>query len=130
MKKVFRENRSQIFRFIVSGIIASSINFLVYSLSYILLKNIIFASIFGYFIGLMISFIFAKIWVFRNKSNKRIVKSFSIFCLIYLLGGIEMTYINIFVNQLFNNYQLAWFCGALIGASNNYLGSKYFLFKN
>ena len=41
----------------------------------------------------------------------------------------EMSLIIIFVNQLLNDYKIAWLFGALIGSLNNYLGSKYFLFK-
>ncbi len=128
MKKFSQENRRQIFRFIVSGLISSWINFLVFNSFYLIFKNIILASLIGYSIGLLSSFVFAKIWVFRDNS-KRIVKSFFIFCLIYFLGGLEMSLIIIFLNKLVNNYKVSWLFGALIGALNNYLGSKYFLFK-
>ena len=129
MYQFFKKNNRQIFRFFVSGVIATIINFLTYSSLYFIFKNIIFASIFGYLTGLLISFIFVKIWVFRNKTQQKIFKSFSIFCLIYFLGGMEMSLIIIFVNQLLNDYKIAWLFGALIGSLNNYLGSKYFLFK-
>tara|TARA_S200000501_G_C20651152_1_gene667533 strand:- start:221 stop:610 length:390 start_codon:yes stop_codon:yes gene_type:complete len=128
LKKFSQENRRQIFRFIVSGLISSWINFLVFNSFYLIFKNIILASLIGYSIGLLSSFVFAKIWVFRDNS-KRIVKSFFIFCLIYFLGGLEMSLIIIFLNKLVNNYKVSWLFGALIGALNNYLGSKYFLFK-
>ena len=129
LKKISQENRYQILRFIVSGLIASGINFLVFNSFYLIFKNLILASLVGYSIGLLSSFVFAKIWVFKDNSKKRIFKSFYIFCLIYFLGGLEMSLIIIFLNQLVNNYKVSWLFGALIGASNNYLGSKYFLFK-
>ena len=129
MEKLFRENKYQVFRFILSGLISTCINFLVFNLIFSIFKNIILASIFGYSIGLLTSFILAKIWVFRDNSQKRILKSFFMFCIIYLLGGLEMSLIIIFLNQLINNYKVSWFFGAFIGALNNYLGSKYFLFK-
>tara|TARA_Y100000991_G_C21749260_1_gene253929 strand:- start:70 stop:474 length:405 start_codon:yes stop_codon:yes gene_type:complete len=125
----FKKNKLQILRFILSGLIATSINFIVFNSLYLILKNILIASLTGYFSGLATSFTFAKVWVFRGKSNQRFIKSFSIFCLIYFLGGLEMTLITILLNQLVNNYKLAWFIGASIGALNNYLGSKLFLFK-
>ena len=129
MKKITQENKHQIFRFIISGLIATSINFLVYSLFYLIFKNIIFASLTGYSTGLFSSFILSKIWVFNDNSNKRIFKSFFIFCSIYFLGGLEMSLIIIFVNQLVDNHKVAWLFGAFIGALNNFLGLKYFLFK-
>ena len=129
MDKFFKENKYQIYRFIISGLIASCINFLVYDSFYFVFKNIIFASFVGYSTGLLFSFIFAKIWVFKDNSKKRIFKSFFVFCLIYFLGGLEMSLIIIFLNRLLDNYKIAWFFGAFIGALNNYLGSKYLLFN-
>ena len=129
MEKLFKENKNQISRFIVAGLISTCINFLVYNLLYTIFKKIIFASLFGYSTGLLSSFILAKIWVFRDNSQKKIFKSFFIFCLIYFLGGLEMSLIIFFMNQLVNNYKFSWLCGTFISALNNYLGSKYFLFK-
>tara|TARA_Y100000994_G_C15576873_1_gene394899 strand:+ start:248 stop:493 length:246 start_codon:yes stop_codon:yes gene_type:complete len=79
--------------------------------------------------GLLTSFVLAKIWVFRDNSQKKILKSFFIFCIIYFLGGLEMSLIIIFLNQLLINHRLSWLCGTFIAALNNYFGSKYFLFK-
>ncbi len=129
MYKFLKTNNLQIIRFLISGVIASTINYLVYLSFYSFFKNIIFASVCGYLIGLLVSFIFAKIWVFQKKSKLPIVKSFSLFCLIYFLGGIEMTLIIIFLNNLFINYKIAWIFGVCIAALNNYLGSKYFSFR-
>ena len=129
MDLFLRTKKSRLFRFLVSGVIASSINFLVYRTLYILFNKILFASICGYFVGLLVSFLFAKLWVFQDRSKDSIIKSFSLFCLIYFFGGLEMTLVIFFFNQLFNNYKIAWFVGAFIGSMNNYLGSKYISFR-
>ena len=129
MKKLLKENNHQIFRFVISGLISTCLNFLVYNIIYTIFRNIFFASIFGYSIGLITSFTLAKIWVFRDNSKKKILKSFFIFCIIYFLGGLEMSLIIIFLNQLLINHRFSWLCGTFIAALNNYLGSKYFLFK-
>ena len=129
MELFLRTNKYRFFRFLVSGVIASSINFLVYRTLYILFNKILFASICGYFVGLLVSFLFAKLWVFQDRSKDSIIKSFSLFCLIYFFGGLEMTLVIFFFNQLFNNYKIAWFVGAFIGSMNNYLGSKYISFR-
>ena len=129
MYKFFKRNNKQIFRFLVSGIIASSFNFISYRTLYLIFKNILLASISGYFIGIIVSFILAKSWVFKNISTKPLVKSFSLFCLIYFLGGVEMSLVIVFLNGLIDNYKIAWLFGALIGTLNNFLGSKYLLFK-
>ena len=130
MNQLFKTNNLQIFKFFVSGVIASTINFVTYSSIFFIFKNIIFASICGYSIGILTSFIFAKIWVFKSKSKRPIVKSFIIFCLIYFLGGIEMSLVIILLNHLFYDYKIAWLFGASISSLNNYLGSKYLLFHD
>ena len=129
MYKFFKRNNKQIFRFLVTGIIASSFNFISYRTLYLIFKNILFASISGYCVGLLVSFIFAKSWVFQNSSNQPLLKSFFLFCLIYFLGGIEMSLVIVFLNRLIENYKIAWVFGAIIGSLNNFLGSKYFSFK-
>ena len=129
MYKFFKRNNQQILRFIISGVIASSLNFFSYRALYLIFKNILFASISGYCIGILVSFIFAKSWVFKISSSQPLVKSLYLFCLIYILGGIEMSLVIVFLNRLIENYKIAWFFGALIGSINNYLGSKYLSFN-
>ena len=124
-----KKNNLQIFKFFVSGLIASGINFLVYSTLYLFLKNLVIASFCGYFIGILLSYVLAKVWVFQNKSRQNLLKSFPTFCLIYFLGAIEMSFVIVFLNQFLNNYRIVWLFGAFIGALNNYLGVKYFLFR-
>ena len=124
-----RENNLQILKFLVSGFIASGINFLVYSSSYLIFNKLVIASFCGYFIGILFYYVLAKVWVFQNKSRQNLLKSFSTFCLIYFLGAIAMSSVIVFINQFVNNYRIAWLFGAFIGASNNYLGVKYFLFR-
>jgi len=80
-------------------------------------------------VGIFFSYVLAKIWVFQNKSRQNLFQSFSAFCIIYFLGGLEMSLVIAFSNQILNNYKIAWFFGAFVGALNNYLGSKYFLFR-
>ena len=123
-----KKDNLQIFKFLVSGLIASGINFLVYISLYLIFKKLVIASFGGYFIGILFSYALAKIWVFQNKSRQNLLKSFPTFCLIYLLGAIEMSFVIVFLNQFLSNYRIAWFFGAFIGALNNYLGVKYFLF--
>ncbi len=48
--------------------------------------------------------------------------------IIYIIGGLEMTLIINIVNAIVQNPYIAWLCGALIAAVNNYLCSKYLVF--
>ena len=125
----FSKINQQILRFILSGVIASFFNFISYRSLYLIFNNILFASISGYCLGILVSFIFAKSWVFKNSNSQPLIKSLSLFSLIYFLGGILMSLVILFMNQLIDNYKIAWLFGALIGSINNYLGSKFLLFK-
>ncbi len=129
MYKFFKRNNKEIFRFLVSGFIATSFNFISYKAIYLIFKNILFASISGYCTGILVSFVLAKAWVYNNRSNQPLLKSFSLFCFIYFLGGIEMSLVILFLDRLIENYNIAWVFGAVVGSLNNFLGSKYFLFK-
>ena len=129
MYKFFKRNNKEIFRFLVSGFIATSFNFISYKAIYLIFKNILFASISGYGTGILVSFVLAKSWVYNNRSNQPLLKSFSLFCFIYFLGGIEMSLVILFIDRLIENYNIAWVFGAVVGSLNNFLGSKYFLFK-
>ena len=129
MYKFFKRNNKEIFRFLVSGLIASTFNFISYEAIYLIFKNILFASMSGYCVGIIISFVFAKSWVFNNSSNQPLLKSFFLFCFIYFLGGIEMSLVIVFLYRVIENYKIAWVFGAVIGSLNNFLGSKFFLFK-
>ena len=130
LNKFFITNNRQIFRFIISGLIASSINFLVFNTTYIISGQIVVASSCGYLTGILASFLFARLWVFKDKSKFKVVKSLVIFCLIYFLGGIEMSTTIFLLNELIGNHKIAWLFGAFIGSLNNYLGAKYLLFKD
>ncbi len=122
------KNNNQILKFIISGLIATGINFIVFSSIFLFLKSLIFASLCGYFSGLVFSFIFARLWVFKSKSKLKVINSFLVFSLIYLLGALEMALIIVIINYLFNERTFAWFIGTLFSAINNYLGSKYLIF--
>ena len=124
-----KKNNLQIFKFIVSGLIASVTNFLVYNSLYLIFNKLVIASFCGYFTGILFSYALAKIWVFQNKSRQNLLKSFPIFCLIYFLGAIEMSFVIVFLDQFLNNYRIVWLFGAFVGALNNYLGVKFFLFR-
>ena len=129
MHKFIKKNNLQIIRFVISGLIATLINFLTYNFVFLFSANLIFASVSGYFFGLIISFVFAKFWVFRNHKERKVVQIFFIFCSIYLFGALGMSLIVIFFNEIFNNHKIAWFFGTLFAALNNYLGSKFILFE-
>jgi len=123
------KNKIQIYRFILVGVFSSFLNFLLYKIIYISTSNINLSSIFGYCIGLLNSFLFSSKWVFSNKRYISLDKAFLIFALIYILGGVGMTVIINVLYKLSSNHIIAWICGACFAAINNFLFSKYLIFK-
>ncbi len=125
-----KKNKYQIIKFGLTGLLSSILNFVVYFFIYNISKNLIIASFFGYFIGLVNSFLCSKNWVFDKSKVIKSNKAFLIFCCIYILGAIEMMLLIKLGIYLFSDYILAWLIGACAAAINNYLGSKFLLFKD
>ena len=112
------------------GVFSSVLNFLVYKSIYIFTANINLSSVLGYSIGLLNSFLLSSKWVFSNNRCIRLNKAFILFVLIYALGGLEMAITINVLYKLSENHIIAWLCGAGIAAINNFLFSKYLIFKN
>jgi len=112
------------------GVFSSVLNFLVYKSIYIFTANINLSSALGYCIGLLNSFLFSSKWVFSSNRCIRLDKAFVVFVLIYALGGLEMATIINILYKLSANHNISWFCGACVAAINNFLFSKYLIFKN
>ena len=130
MRGFIKKHKIQISKFLIVGIFSSILNFLVFKSVYIFTSNINLSSILGYFIGLLNSFLFSSKWVFSNNKYIRLDQAFIIFVLIYALGGIEMTITINVIYMLSANHIIAWLFGAFFAAINNFLFSKYLIFKD
>tara|TARA_Y100001978_G_scaffold36996_1_gene32981 strand:- start:97 stop:489 length:393 start_codon:yes stop_codon:yes gene_type:complete len=128
--RFFKKNKIQIIKFALVGLGSSILNFFIYSIIYHLTLRINLASFIGYTFGLLNSFYFSDNWVFSSSRNKKTNYAFSLFVVIYFLGGVEMALIINIVDNLIQNHKVAWLCGAFIAAMNNYLCSKYLLFDD
>ena len=130
MNRFIAKNKIQISRFLLVGVFSSILNFLVYKLIYIFTSNINLSSILGYCTGLLNSFLFSSKWVFTNYRYISLDKAFILFASIYIMGGIEMTITINILYKLIDNHIIAWICGACFAATNNFLFSKYLIFKD
>jgi len=116
-------------RFVIIGIISNILNFTFYTLTYLIFSNIVVSSVVGYSFGVLSSYYFGKVWVFESEQVFNLSEMFK-FTVIYIIGGLGMTLIIIWLNQDVNiNYQVSWIGGAIFAIINNYLGSKYIVFK-
>ena len=118
----------QFFRFLIIGFISTGLNFVVYNFLFLINLNIIICSIIGYFTGIINSYWFGKKWVFMNSSSKN-YNLIAKFVVVYFLGGLIMTIIVYQLNRLNFEYRISWFLGLCISLLNNFLGSKFFVFK-
>ena len=130
MRRFINKYKIQISKFIVVGVFSSILNFLVFKSIYIFTSNINLSSILGYIIGLLNSFLFSSKWIFSNNRSIRLDKAFIKFVLIYVLGGVEMTMTINVLYMLGTNHIIAWLLGACLAAINNFLFSKYLIFKD
>jgi putative flippase GtrA len=120
----------QVFRFSLTGLLSTLINFIIYILVYSIFESLIVASIFGYSVGLINTYFMGRSWVF-NVARKVYFNEILIFLAIYIAGGMGMTAIIYFSDLYFLfDYRVSWCLGAIYAVVNNFIGSKFFVFKN
>ena len=118
----------QFIKFIIIGCKSTLINYFFYLILYQTTYNILLASIFGYFAGNINSYIFGKKWVFKNakiKNNFIFIK----FLMVYLFGAYIFSSITNYLFMKGIDHRLAWLIGIIFCTLNNFLGSKYIVFK-
>ena len=118
----------QFIKFIIIGCKSTLINYCLYFILYKTTYNIILASTSAYLVGNVNSFIFGKKWVFKNsviKNNFIYIK----FLMVYLFGGYLFSAITNYLSIKGIDHRVAWLIGISICAVNNFLGSKYIVFK-
>ncbi len=121
--------RNTFIRFAIVGVLSNILNFSVYVIVFLLSTNIVFSSVLGYSIGLFNTYLLGRMWVFNSEQPnqfKEVVK----FLVVYFIGGAGMTLIIVWLNNELNiDYKASWIGGAIFAIVNNYLGSKYIVFK-
>ncbi|MCC6212783.1 MAG: GtrA family protein [Burkholderiales bacterium] len=120
---------AEIVRFVVVGVLSNILNFVVYVLVHWAGGALAVASAAGYVVGMGTSYHFGKSWVFAGGSAKSHGAVFP-FVLVYAVGGAGMTGIIEAMDRMLGiDYRLSWLAGAAYAAANNYLGSKWLVFR-
>ena len=131
IKKLFNYiiyNKKELSKFFLVGILSTLLNYIAYVFIYKLSNIIVIASLSGYSIGLLNSYLLSRYWTFSIK--KRSSKSFIIpFLIIHLSGLMTGVFLIYLVDKLTDNYIIAWFIGALFVAPYNYICLKKFAFN-
>ena len=118
----------QIIRFVIVGVCSTLVNFFVYLILYKITAKISLSVYVGYCTGLLISYAFGKKWVFRLSGNLKLLNKI-LFFLTYITGGIIMTLLTTFLENIGLNHKFAWLIGISYAVINNFLGSKFLVFK-
>tara|TARA_Y100000287_G_scaffold184207_1_gene184710 strand:+ start:4881 stop:5255 length:375 start_codon:yes stop_codon:yes gene_type:complete len=118
----------QFIKFIIIGCKSTLINYLFYLVLYKTTANILLASISGYFAGNINSYIFGKKWVFKNSKIKNNFIFFK-FLMVYLFGAFLFSSTINYLSIKGLDHKIAWLIGIVFCILNNFLGSKYIVFK-
>ncbi len=121
--------KRELVKFGIVGLCSTFYNYITYIILYFLFGKIIIASIIGYSVGLLNSYLLGKNWVFRSKSNnkKRLIISF---LLVYAIGCFISSTIIFSINRVYDAYNIAWIIGTAYSIVNNFIGSKFIVFKH
>ena len=118
----------QFIKFIIIGFKSTLINYFFFMILYKTTYNIFLASIFGYLAGNINSYIFGKKWIFKNSEIKNDF-IFIKFLMVYLFGAYVLSSITNYLSMLGIDHRLAWLVGISFCTLNNFLGSKYLVFR-
>jgi putative flippase GtrA len=120
--------KGEMLRFLLVGLASNLINYAIYFLVRNIGASLVMASVAGYAAGLYNSYHFGRRWVFnQQKQHGAAVLRFA---MIYLFGGVGMAVIIEGLDHLLGwDYRWSWFAGAAFAFANNFLGSKWFVFK-
>ena len=127
IKKIDKESKKQIIRFICSGILAVLTDLLVYYLlinfiSYSLAKGIAFLS------GTAVAYLLNKYWTFKQPvfSTTQLIK----FLALYLFSLVINVAINNYTLKEFKITILAFLIATGTSTIINFVGQKFWVFKN
>ena len=128
LNKRLSRTKRELIKFGIVGLCSTFFNYITYIILYLLSGNIILASIIGYSVGLFNSYQLGKKWVFKAKTsnNKRLIISF---LLVYAIGCFVSSTIIFMINKVYATYNIAWIIGTSYSVVNNFIGSKFIIFK-
>lgn len=120
----------ELVRFLVVGVGSNLLNFFAYFLVHALGAPLVAASVAGYLAGLLNSYYFGRSWVFdaEDRIGRLAILHFTV---VYAVGGIGMSVIIEMLDRTQGlDYRVSWVFGAVFAFTNNFLGSKWLVFKD
>ena len=115
--------RSSAFRFLLAGLLATSVNYVVVLVVLLASNSVSLAVIIGYTVGSFVSYQLGRLWVHGVRISGSLVNLTGFFTL-YLITGIMMTIIVEFFFEIIQNFTLAWLVGAVFAMVQNFYGQR------
>ena len=125
-----RDHTNQMFRYLVNGVFATIVHYLVLSMSIesFHFKSAALANLIASMISIFISFIGNRIYVFNKKSDPMLaqfIKFFGMYCLIALVHGLVLF---IWADSLKLDYRVGFLLAVFIQIILGYIGNKKVIF--
>ncbi len=128
--KLLKSNISM-FKYIAVGIINTLISlFTIMLCMYVFKIAYDISNLIGYIVGLINSFIWNKLWVFKKRGTRQIVKEMSLFLGVFLICYlIQFLCLKLFVEKLNWNEYLSQITAMVIYTVPGYLLNRFLTFK-
>lgn len=137
--KTMRKTINQIIKFLITGSITTSLNYIIFIVLFRLVGiNYLISSAIGYLMGVYLSYIINRRWTFNINDNNlkitnfglenkiEIVKYFSVY-VFSLVGGLII--LKVFVSILGIRAEISNIISIVFSTCSNFLGMKFFVFK-
>jgi len=125
------DTMKQIIKFLLTGAVASTINYLVFFAAFRFLQfYYVLSSILGFFSGMFFSFLVNRFWTFKatgGDAKRQLLKYFIVNC-IALLGNLVA--ISFFTEVLKVRPEISQIFAIFTAATINFSGLKLWAFKN
>lgn len=128
--KLLKSNISM-FKYIAVGVINTLISlFTIMLCMYVFKIAYDISNLIGYIVGLINSFIWNKLWVFKKRGTRQIVKEMSLFLGVFLICYlIQFLCLKLFVEKLNWNEYLSQITAMVIYTVPGYLLNRFLTFK-
>ena len=115
----------QFARFLVVGVLSNAVNFSVFFVLFTFSARPFLSSLLGFAVGTVVSYVFARTWVFNSEKETTVATSLMLFLTLYTLSGLSLSSIVwLLVTILGFEPEISWVLGAIVAVVINFLGGK------
>ena len=122
------EHSNEVIKFLVGGCIAVITDFCVYYSLVIFNLATVDSKLIAFYSGALVGFIINRNWTF--KSNRSVIIQLVKYGILYSMSAFLNATVNEFILKISSSIWLGFIFATIISTVINYLGQKYFVFKN